>query len=590
MFFIATHGQTVLIDEDFESYTDGGFLVQQAGNPWTTWSNQPGGAEDAVISTVQANSPTKSVHIQNASDDIILKLGNKTSGKYSVEFYYFIPTGYGAYFNIQHFEAPGTEWAMETYFGNNGTGNTVVNSVEENFSHAMDTWLQIELVVDLDLDSAWFYLNGSLIRGWIFSMQASAPTGTKQLGGINFYGGAITGQTPQYFFDDVTFTQVVAGSNPPEIQLSTTNIATDGSANEVFTISNLGDQQMTFIAYPTYPQGGTKALSNETSTLVSIGYNNAEGFDKTDKANELSYVVGLLTGGVGFASTINGVRSAVVFDYNFINQYIGRELVSITIGVNDLPSGTTKVQVWGRGSYTTPGAGTLIDEKNFTATTIGEEITVTLDSPIYLDGNEIWLGWVGDALASTYPIGIDEGPRFPGVNWLAVGPGWSEMSPTIDNNLYIMGTLQGSSLYQWLSVSPQSGTINGGGNQSITASFNTTGMTNGNYYAEIVIGCNDQTQEYSEVEVYLTIGASVNEYGENVAVMTFPNPVSEMFNINANTSLLKVEVYSITGQIVKAFAPATDNFSFSVNDLSAGIYTVIISTEKEKVERKIVVE
>ncbi len=594
---LTVHAQTILFQDDFDSYTAGGFLAQQAGAPWTTWSNLPGGAEDALISTVQAHSPANSVHLNSTSDDIILKLGNKTSGTYAMEFYYFIPTGFGGYFNIQHFEAPGVEWAIEVYFGNNGIGQTSVNSVLENFSHAMDTWLKIETIVDLDADSAWFYLNDTQIRAWQFSMQSNAATGTKQLGAINFYCGALSGQTPQYYFDDVKYSQIVTGTNPPQISLSTTNIATDGTSNEIFTISNLGDQ-MTFIAYPIYPDGSKSSsfvaesdLINQNKLMIgepisSIAHST---FAKSDKANELSYVVGILSSGLGYGSNVT-VRSAVKFDYNFVKNYIGRDLISVTVGINDLPAGGTKVQVWDRGSYSTPGAGVLLAEKPFTVTAPATEITVALDNPIYLDGKDIWIGWECEATGGTYPIGMDEGPKVAGVNWTSTGPGWSELSATVDNNLYIMGSLQGSNLYQWLSVSPQNGVVNGGGQQTITASFNTTGMASGNYMAKVVIGCNDQTAEYSEVEVNLSIGVSVNENEKAVALMTYPNPVSESYNINANTALQKVEVYSITGQMVKSFSPSNQNFSFSVEDLTNGIYTVVIYTGSEKFERKIVVE
>ncbi len=582
MVVFAVNAQTVLFEEDFESYTVGGFLAQQATSGWTTWSNAPGGTEDALISSTQANSPTKSLHIANSQDDIVLKLGNKTSGIYSVKFHYYIPTGNGGYFNIQHFESPGIEWAVEVYFGNNGNGQITVNSVNENFAHINDAWIEIETIVDLDQDSAWLTIDGSPIKAWQFSMQSNAPTGTKQLGGINFYGGALPGQTPNYFVDDVVFTQIQAGTNPPDIELSTTSIATDGASNEVFTISNMGDDQMTFIAYPIYPSSGTKSGSTETTQIGLVS-------DKNNKANELSYVSGALASGLGFGSTVT-VRSAVKFDYTFMNQYIGRELVSITVGINELPSGTTKVLVYDRGSYSTPGAGSLLAEKVFTATTIATEIVVTLDNPVYIDGKDIWIGWTCDAIGGTYPIGLDEGPRVTGVNWLSTGPGWSELNLSINNNLYIMGTLQGSSLYQWLSVSPQTGVVNGGGSQPITASFNITGMAPGNYFAQISVGCNDQTQEYTEIDVDLTIINSINENNEHVAVMTFPNPVTDVFNINANAPLVTVDVYSISGAHVRTFAPGADNFSFSVDGLESGVYTVVISTGSDRIERKIVVE
>jgi len=577
---VAVNAQTVLFQDDFESYTAGGFLVQQSTSGWTTWSNAPGGSEDALISTDQAHSPTKSLNIATDQDDILLKLGNKTSGVYTLKFFYFVSSGNGAYFNIQHFEAPGNEWAIEVYFGNNGAGEIKVNNVTQNFTHTNGAWMEIEVNVDLDQDEAKLSIDGTLLKTWQFSMQAGAPTGTKQLGSLNFYGGAPTSQTPNYFVDDVSYTQVQAGTNPPEIELSTTSIATDGYANEVFTIKNLGDDQMTFIAYPIYPNSGTKSASVEPTQIGLVN-------DRGERANELSYVIGAIASGLGYSNTVN-VRTAVKFNYLYVNEYIGRELTSITVGVNDLPAGATKVLVYDRGSYSTPGAGDLLAEKDFTITTPGSEITVALDSPIYLDGKDIWIGWFCEATAATYPLGMDEGPLVPGVNWTSTGVGWTEN--TEYTNFYVMGTLQGASLNQWLSVSPQTGVVNGGGTQPITASFNITGMAYGDYHAQISIGCNDQAHEYTEVDVNLTIVNSINDDNENVAVMTFPNPVADVYNINSNTPLLKVEVYSLNGTLVKTFLPEASNFSFSVQDLASGLYNVIILTAADRIERKIVVE
>ncbi len=601
MAIFAVNSQTILFEDNFESYTAGGYLAQQASYPWATWSNMPGTAEDAIISTTQALSPVKSVHIANTINDIILKLGNKTSGKYSIKFNYFIVTGRGAYFNLQHFEAPGIEWAIEVYFGNNGQGLSRVNSINVPFSHPINSWFEIETIVDLDLDSAWLYINSLMVRDWKFSMQSNSPTGTKRLGSVNFYGGAFSGQTPGYYFDDVTYTQLDAGVAPPQVSISTSSITTTGTSNETFTISNIGEQTMSFIVYPIYP-GGTKNYvvsgseqfnSNTDKLSVSepILSHSAVNFHKSDKANELSYVSGLLLSGLGYGSTVT-VRSGVKFDYTFINQYIGRELISVTVGIYDLPTtAPTKVLVYDRGSYITPGPGILLAEKDFTPLMPASEITVNLTTPIYLDGKDIWIGWICEAIGGTYPIGLDEGPKVPGVNFLSVGVGWTEISPTIDNNLYIMGSLQGTSLHQWLNVSPQNGIIYGGGQQNITVSFNIVGMSPGSYFAQIVVGCNDQTQEYSNIDVFLTVGTSVNENKESVYVIVYPNPTSEIFNISANTALQKVELYSSNGSIVKSFNPAfVQNFSFSVSELSPGIYTVVIGTLNERFERKIVIE
>lgn len=579
LIFQQLNSQTVLISENFDNYVAGSLFVQQAGHPWATWSNQPGGPEDVPVTTAQSRSIPNSLYFNNAQDDIILKLGNKTSGKYSILFYYYIPSGKGAYFNIQHFEQPGIEWAIEVYFGSNGTGRTTVNNVNLNFGHALNSWIKIETVINLDLDSAWLYIDDSMVRAWKFSMQSNAPTGTKQLGGINFYGGSLPGQSPEFYLDDVTYTELQAGIIPPTIQLSTTSIATDGTNNEVFTIKNIGQQPLEFIAYPIFPSTSTlfNAVNGEEEILLELPNTN-------NRNVELSFVTGPLSAGLGFANTVT-VRSAVKFDYSVINPHIGRKLTSVIIGVNDMPSGTTKVLVYDRGLYVTPGAGNLLAEKTFTPSA-SSEIIVNLNQPIYLDGKDIWIGWICEAIAGTYPIGLDGGPRVSGVNWLSIGPGWSELTPSIDNNLYIKGILQDNPIHQWVSVSPQSGIVNPGESQPITLSFNLTNMIPGNYFAQISIGCNDQTKEYTEIDVYLSVIDDVKDE-QNMHVIVYPNPTKNHLVVNSSNTIEKIELFSMTGQRVRSETPMANNYIMNVTSVLSGYYILKVHTKQNVIEQKI---
>jgi len=66
------YAQTTLFTNNFESYTAGSKLVQQApGTDWTTWSNAPGGAEDPTVSNAQANGGAQSVKI-TPDNDLVL--------------------------------------------------------------------------------------------------------------------------------------------------------------------------------------------------------------------------------------------------------------------------------------------------------------------------------------------------------------------------------------------------------------------------------------------------------------------------------------------------------------------------------------
>lgn len=567
---LTTKAQTILYSNDFDSYTAGGFLGTQAGLPFTTWSNAPGGTEDAVISNAFAFNGANSVFIQNTADDVILRLGNKTSGKFNVSFRYYIPTGFGGYFNLQHFEAPGNQWANEIYFGNNGNGNLEANGATTNFTHAMDTWILIENHVDIDNDTAALFIDGVHIATWPFATQAGGGAGAAQLGGVNFYGGAISGQTPRYYFDDVVYTELATPLTPPTINVSVADIFTNGQAPEMFTITNDGDQNMDFVAYPTYPYDVNNVAV--TPTLSQITYD-ASGF---------------FSGLGGFSADVT-VKAANKFMPSYLSDAIGQEITSVDVQINDIASNFALL-VYDRGSFTTPGPGTLLYNIPFAVSAAFDIINIPLSSPLYIDGKDIWIGYICDADSGTYPLGLDNGPRTAGVNWISTGPGWSEYNLTIDANLTIYGNLQGNPIQKWLTVSPMSGMLTPAQSQQMDLTFNTSGLTPGNYLSVVEIGSNDPAQEWSQVNVHLTVSTSIDKLNEQIAVMTYPNPTTNNINVKSDKNIDVVSIFGLNSQLVKTVQVNSTTALIEVNNLSKGTYVMEIKSGNDIVKRNVVVQ
>ena len=86
---------------DFDQYNVGDKVAQTIGQPWTTWTNLPGSAEDAVFSDEQAASGTNSVKFTYGNDQIF-NFNDETTGSYTLDWNMYIPTGKDAYLNIQH--------------------------------------------------------------------------------------------------------------------------------------------------------------------------------------------------------------------------------------------------------------------------------------------------------------------------------------------------------------------------------------------------------------------------------------------------------------------------------------------------------
>ena len=209
--------QNVLYQDNFESYTVGNYMASSNPAHWTTWSNSPGTGEDGIIANTYAHSPTKSVRVDetDGQTDLILKLGNKTSGVYDVSWYIYVPSGYAGYYNFQHFETPGLEWACEIYFNIDGTGRVDAGGANAaSFNYAHDTWVYCQHHIDLDANWAELYINGNLVHDWQWSMQAAGAPGTKQLGGVDFYAGVVAGSNNDlYFIDDVVYSQTLPAVN-----------------------------------------------------------------------------------------------------------------------------------------------------------------------------------------------------------------------------------------------------------------------------------------------------------------------------------------------------------------------------------------
>jgi len=357
---------------------------------------------------------------------------------------------------------------------------------------------------------------------------------------------------------------------PPTIDVNVTDIFTNGQAPESFTITNTGQQDMNFVTYPTYPFDANNVPV--TATITSLTHD----------------VSGFASGLGGFTNPVT-VKAANKFDPAFLNAAIGQEITSVDVQVNDVATNASLL-VYERGSFTTPGPGTLLETVPFNISTPGELINVPLSSALYVDGKDLWIGYVCDADTGTYPLGLDGGPRTAGANWISTGPGWSEYNVTVDANLVINGNLQGSPVQQWLTVLPASGTITPAQVQTIDLTFNTTGLPDGNYLSVVEIGSNDPNTEYTSVNVNLTVVTGINDLDAKIGIMTYPNPTTNNINIEGNTNIDAVSIYSIDGRLIKTIQVNANTTTIQVNELAKGNYVLDIKTGENTIKRNIVVQ
>jgi len=197
--------QTIYFEDDFEAYVPDTFLCTQTTD-WQTWDNMPGTSTDVMVSAANAAMGVQSVLIVGGSgggpQDLVLPLGDQTSGQWSAQFYIFVSPVNGGYFNFQKTADPGTEWAMDVFFNDDGSGYIVQNDIEFAFSYTNGSWVHVDVRIDLDTDQASCSIEGVIVHSWQWTIDNQGDPGLNQLGGINFYGLADAGAA-MYYIDEV---------------------------------------------------------------------------------------------------------------------------------------------------------------------------------------------------------------------------------------------------------------------------------------------------------------------------------------------------------------------------------------------------
>ena len=260
--------------DDFESFTAGGYLAEQ-GECWTTWSGAPGTGEDAFVVDEQAYSGDNSVKVEGSSTDLIFPLGNKIEGQYEVSMYMYVESGYGGYYNLMHEFGDNNEWAIEIYFASDGSGYIHAGGANAaTFTYPVGTWFKSVMLINLNSDYAEYWVNDVFVHGWQWSLQSGGDPGLNQLGVVDIFAAAPTGDSPMFFFDDfeykeatgvginnhITPADITMFPNPAYDQVEITSVETIKEVN-IFNnmgqmvLSQVSDNSRVVINISNYPTG-----------------------------------------------------------------------------------------------------------------------------------------------------------------------------------------------------------------------------------------------------------------------------------------------------------------------------------------------
>lgn len=245
-----------IICDKFDSYSTTLKLGPQA-TWWTTWSGTEGTTEDGIVSTEQAFSAPNSFKLVSTAaaggpQDVVLNLGNKTTGHYALNWKIFIPTGKQGYYNIQNIVPIGAgEFNLEVFFNANGAGILRLNSVDFGpFTYTNGAWIDVQHEFDLDNNLLEINIDGNFVTKMAYP---------NNLGGIDFYG---VNNSALFYVDNLEYVQLPAVVYNVDVCESAVDISsTLGSAAGV--VNNVGPFDITTATLsPTDPTTGTECFTD----------------------------------------------------------------------------------------------------------------------------------------------------------------------------------------------------------------------------------------------------------------------------------------------------------------------------------------
>ena len=213
------YAQTNIYD-DFDSYKAGEFLGTESNGLWTTWGNAGGTPEDTYVTDQLSFSPENSIQLVSGGVvDVVLPLGNESSGSWTLSFMMFVEEGYGAYFNMLHyFSAAASNWGAQFYFNAAGDGYLTVggglNDLGTNFTFPVDNWFEVKINIGVDGDVAELYFNDTSIYSWAWSEGSTGASNT--IAGLNLYPNGMDDEPDSYFVDNVSFHEYGLGLTESE--------------------------------------------------------------------------------------------------------------------------------------------------------------------------------------------------------------------------------------------------------------------------------------------------------------------------------------------------------------------------------------
>lgn len=555
---------------DFEQCNVGDKVSETLGEPWTTWNNAPGSSEDAVI-TDEFSLDSKALKIDNGND-LVLKLGDQTTGAYNMSFDMYIPEGKEGYFNILHvFNGSNSIWAQQIWLNSEAYGNNFSPGGEySDFEVPYDEWFHIDIDVYLDDALACLKLNDKLIIVWDYTRYSTAKYCS--LAAMNFYpSNQTSAEKNGFFIDNVTFTEL-------EGPFFTVLVPEDETIDEVMlkeeektivtSITNEGNgicQLTPWIDFGVGQAGGTpKDLHYDNDPYYTFGNYNLDPYIEIGVHFPLSQLI---------ESDLIGTKITKMQYYVPMDASYGCE-------------GPLKFSIYRWDSE----MSTLLAEKELSDYIINAWNTVEFDEPIPITGFGIGAVVGFQQINGGYPISLDAGPAKMYIGDLVrinhEENGWFSL-----NFNYI--TYNGGEGYgnhnirliceglpveaRWVSTSfdnyISSLMFVPGQSHSMEFALNAAGLDYGDYNATLKMDRKGMSLPAITIPIHLKVsGTDVDEMTERQPQI-YPNPASDQIYVEGD-DLRYAIFFNALGEQVGL--KKIDSNTIHVNDLTNGVYHVCL--------------
>jgi len=582
---------TVIFETGFDDQS--GYVAQKYPEFWQTWSNKPGTPEDALISNEQSVSPTNSAKCVFAGTatnptgtDLVFKTGEPTTGAYTVDFDMYIPDGVPAYFNLLNNFVPANPnnclWAIGVYFNIKpstdfpATGTYIQqNDTIYNFTAPSNTWFPISMFVDLDQDIARISINGTQLLEWQYSIGETGDPSPKKLAAVDFYPPQ---PTSVFYIDNFKYAIIddvlkfpIMGVTPSSIS----EIVVPGQTiTKTITVENTGTAIGEFyseIVFNFDPPSG-----NNTFNLAHCG----------DKFNS-QYSVGFVTPGYA--------EFGAKFLASDLCDKMGAYITKMSYYLHEAVEGN---EITFRIYAGAPGeniSGELLMEFKKTNPVIDGWTEITLPTPVLIDKTELWLAVSYSQIDGTHPIGHDDPPQIPGVNWFrrTDGSSWTKFWENQGyGNVMIKAFVQGGVIPAcWIGLNGTTyGSVPKGTSKTFDVELNAKGIAEGAYKASIIITTSDTAHLSFTIPCTMLVGASsvttvtpttIMEVLTNNTPRTIQMTIKNTGNIAGNYTVAEptVDWLTISGNTADTLSPGaskTFNVGLSAEGIGNGTYTTTI--------------